>query len=331
MHAGCNTRRQAGVALLLLCLAGCADAPQTRALLTTPGTPLPRSAELAGTPFFAQQRYQCGPAALATVLDANGLAVTPGELVAEVYLPAVHGSVFEELAAAARRRGMLAYPLAPRLSDLLAEVADGHPVLVLQNLGLNWLPKRHFAVVIGYDLAQDVILLRSGTLKRRVTLLSTFERTWQRSGSRALVITPPGVVPATAEPLRFLEAARELDTRGNHRAASAAWQAATVRWPDNPLAWMALGNHAFTDGDATLACSAFTRVTRLTPTDPAGWNNLAYSLLGEGCPQAAQAAAECACRLAPGDPNALDTRNEIRRGAHAQDHAHCPPVHCPSP
>lgn len=328
-----HTRLLAGVVLLLLSLAGCETAPQTRTLHSATPVGLPQRTELTDTPFFAQQHYQCGPAALATVLIANGVAVTPDQLVKEVYVPARHGSLIEEIAAAARQREMLVYPLAPALPDLLAEVAAGHPVLVFQNLGFGWLPKWHFAVVIGYDLGQDEIILRSGTTTRWVTTLSTFERTWQRAGYQALVITLPGRIPASAEPLRFLQAASELDTTGNPDAALAAWQAAATHWPDNPLAWMALGNHAYSEKNYPLARNAFIQVTQLTPADPNGWNNLAYSLLGDGCPQQARNAAQCALDLAPGDQNVRATGHEIRRGAQGQgqDRAHCTNIHCSSP
>lgn len=331
IQAAHDIRLMAGVVLLLLSLAGCATAPQTRTLhVATPAT-LPQQAELVDTPFFAQQRYQCGPAALATVLVANGVAVTPDQLIEEVYIPARHGSLIEEIAAAARHRGMLAYPLAPSLNDLLAEIAAGHPVLVFQNLGLAWLPKWHFAVVVGYDLGQDEIILRSGNTARWVTTLSTFEHTWQRAGYQALVITLPGRIPASAEPLRFLQATRELDTTGYPDTALVAWQAAVTRWPGNPLAWMALGNHAYSQGNYPLARNAFSQVTHLTPADPNAWNNLSYCLLREGCPQQAQHAARCALDLAPGDQNVLATGDEIRRAAQGLDRAHCTNIRCSSP
>lgn len=317
--------------LLLLTLAGCAVAPQTRALRNAFPATLPPRVELTSAPFFPQQRYQCGPAALASVLAANGIAATPEQLVDEVYLPGRQGSLFVELGAAARHRGLLAYPLAPHLTDLLTEVAGGHPVLVFQNLGLDWLPLWHFAVVIGYDRNTEEILLRSGTEARRRTLFSVFERTWQRSGYRALVILPAGTLPATAQPLPYLQAARDLDATGNHAAALAAWQAAIRRWPDNPLAWMALGNHAFRDGDQTLASRAFAEVTRLAPQDPDGWNNLAYTLLQQGCPEQALAAAQCAMQLAPDDANLQDTGNAIRNAGPVRTTAECMPIHCPSP
>ena len=107
--------------------------------------------------------YQCGPAALATVLVASGAQVSPDDLVAEVYLPGRKGSLQAELIAAARSRGRLPYVLPPSLDDLLAQLAAGHPVLVLQKTGAGPWPGWHYAVVIGYDASRDRLLLRSGT------------------------------------------------------------------------------------------------------------------------------------------------------------------------
>src|SRR5512139_1678185 len=125
---------------------------------------LPRRVELAATPFLPQARYQCGPAALATVLAARGVTVSPEELVREVYLPA-------------RQGGLLAVAVEPDLDAVLEEVAAGNPVLVLQNLGLDWLPRWHYAVVVGYDLDAQELLLRSGTEPRRVTQFAVFLNT----------------------------------------------------------------------------------------------------------------------------------------------------------
>src|SRR5574342_247053 len=65
-----------------------------------------RRVELARVPFFAQEAYQCGPAALAMALGAAGKRVTPEELVAEVYLPGREGSLQVEMLAATRRQGL---------------------------------------------------------------------------------------------------------------------------------------------------------------------------------------------------------------------------------
>jgi hypothetical protein len=325
-----NTRLAAGVLLSGLLLTGCATAPQTRQLTLARPAGLPSSFELEQVPFFPQTRYQCGPAALATVLATHGVDVTPDILVGQVYVPGLKGSLPEEITASARRYGMLAYPLAPALADLLTEVAHGHPVLVFQNLGLRWLPQRHFAVVVGYDLEAGELLLRSGTLRRQRTGLSNFERTWARTQHRAWVLLPAGDVPATAEPLAYLRAAHELERSGRHGTARAAWLAATRTWPDSFRAWMALGNSHYAALEFTQAGTAFRRATRVAPDRPSGWNNLAYALLKNRCPQQALIAVNCAEQLAPDDGQVRETAVEIEALATGRDAPHCPALSCPA-
>ncbi|MGB5717538.1 MAG: hypothetical protein WBN81_10635, partial [Gammaproteobacteria bacterium] len=73
MNCTANTRHMAGILLSGILLIGCSSARQTRALLQQPPAQLPAATELADTPFIPQQRYQCGPAALATVLQAQAI------------------------------------------------------------------------------------------------------------------------------------------------------------------------------------------------------------------------------------------------------------------
>jgi tetratricopeptide (TPR) repeat protein len=323
-----GTRRLAGVFFCAVLLGACATPPQTRALLTESRQGLPRAAELTDVPFYPQERYQCGPAALATVLQANAVDVTPDELVNAVYVPALHGSLPEEMTAAARRYGMLAYPLAPSLADLLLEIAHGHPVLIFQNLGASWYPLWHFAVVVGYDLTNREAVLRSGTERRRRTTLANLERTWSAGGYWARVILPAGDIPASARPLAYLQAAHDLETSGQTAAARRAFQAATRRWPDAPRAWLALGNSRYAAAEYPAAVTAFRRAVALAPGDPQGWNNLAYALVHSACPVQARIAAACARQRAPDDPNYQATVVEISALAGDVDAPHCASVVC---
>ena len=77
--------------MALVLLSGCAT--QTKALLSAHHADLPRQVELKTTPFIAQERYQCGPAALAMSLRAAGFAVDADALVPQVYLPQREGSL----------------------------------------------------------------------------------------------------------------------------------------------------------------------------------------------------------------------------------------------
>lgn len=274
---------------LLVVVTGCA-APRSRQLTASP-TSSPPALELADTPFFPQERYQCGPAALATVLAAAGAAATPEELTPQVYLPARKGSLQPELLAAVRRHGRVPYVLAPQLSALVAELTAGTPVLVLQNLGLSFAPVWHYAVVVGFDPARKQLILRSGTERRRMTRLSTFERTWRRSGYWAVAVTPPGRVPATAEEPPYLEAVLGLEQVADWEGAEAAYAGALARWPDSLGAHVGLGNSRYRLGDLTGAEAAFRAATLAHPESGIAFNNLAQTLADQGRQAEAEQAA----------------------------------------
>lgn len=239
---------------------------------------MPARVELTGVPFHPQEEYQCGPATLATVLMHAGVATTPDALVPEVYLPARGGSLQAEMLAAARRHGLVAYRLAPGLADLLQEVADGTPVVVLQNLAVGFAPLWHYAVVIGYDLPREEIILRSGSTRRAVMTLGNFERTWARGDHWAMLALAPGKLPATVNEDQYVVAVAALERVGP-AAARRAYATAIERWPGNLAARIGQGNAAYAMRDLIGAEAAYREATRRHPEAADAWNNLAQALL----------------------------------------------------
>lgn len=272
-------------AALLLGLAGCAASPPLARGLRAES---PRALELGATPFFPQEDYQCGPAALAMVLRASGVAADPAELTPQVYLPGRRGSLQAELIGAARRQGRLAYRLPGTGQALLAELEAGRPVLLLQNLGSRALPTFHYAVLIGYDADRNVALLRSGRSERLALRWQSFARSWDRAGRWAITVLEPGVIPAEAQVADYLEAAAGLEAAGHERAAAIAYDTALARWPQQPLAWLARGNAAYLAGELATAADAYARAATLAPDDAVARNNLAQALIDAGCHDAAR-------------------------------------------
>jgi tetratricopeptide (TPR) repeat protein len=269
--------RHATALAFVAALAGCAT-PQTDAVLRAPGRRAP-AAEVAGVPFFAQEESYCGPAALASVLAFHGEEVTPDALGAEVFVPGREGTLQSGIVAAARAHGRLAYPL-HGLRELLAELEAGHPVLVLQNLGLAWFPVWHYAVAIGYDLGDATIRLHSGLEARRVRPLATFERTWARASRFALAVLPPHELPASAVERRWLREATGLERAGRLADAEVAYRTALARWPASGEAWLGLGNTLHARGALAEAADAYRAATELADDPGPAWNNLAQ-VLGE--------------------------------------------------
>lgn len=290
-------------------LAACAT-PQTSALIEDPGG-LPPRAEVSGVPFFPQEENYCGPAALATVLTWTELDSSPEEIARRVYTPGREGSLRSDMLAAVRRDGRLAVPLGG-LRDLLAEIAAGHPVLVFQNLGLDWYPQWHYAVALGYDLERREIALRSGRERRRLLSFETFEHTWERGGHWAYVVLKPNQLPASADADAVVRAALGLERAGQEPEAVAAYGTILTRWPDSYGALMGLGNLWHQLGDFAGAEQAYRRAIASLPERAEAWNNLAYVLASRGRRGEAVDAARQAVRLAPADQEPyLETLREI--------------------
>jgi tetratricopeptide (TPR) repeat protein len=236
-------------------------------------------------PFFPQTEYQCGPAALATVLANAGVKVTPEDLVSQVYIPERKGSLQIEMIAAARRHGMVSYVLMPRFEDMLRELAAGNPVIVLQNIGFGegW----HYAVAIGYDHEKSQLILRSGTDERKTLYYGVHEFVWMRSGYWAMVAVPPDRIPATAEEERFLSSVAAMERAGNPRVSQAAYATFLKRWPGNSNAAIGLANAHYALKELKEAEAVLRQASQRDPDSVILLNNLAHTIAEQGRPEEA--------------------------------------------
>lgn len=247
---------------------------------------------------------------MAMVMNYYGHDRTPEALAPKVFSPDANGSFPTEMDALARSEGFLSYPVSS-IEELMQEIAAGHPVLVLQNLGVSWYKVWHFSVIIGYDRDRDVIIERSGNQFRQETPMRVFNATWQRSQYWGRTILPAGTLPASAQLLPYMKAASDLEQTGQTLAAKRAYQSAACHWPEHPLPPFALGNFYQAQQQPQKAAPYYERLLKLQPDFAAGWNNAAYNRLELGCKQAALAAAQCAMKLVPDHSDYSDSANEI--------------------
>jgi len=260
-----------------LALGGCAGVPVPR-----PQTPGNSPIELTATPFHPQRDYHCGPAALATVLGASGVAVAPDLLAPALYVPDRHGTFQVELAALPRRYDRMAVEIEGSLDALVAQLRRGRPVLVLQNLGFESLPRWHYAVVVGYQPERDRFVLRSGGERRLLVSTRRFFATWLRADTWGIVVVAPDARPDDLPPAAWLKAAAGLESVGRHGAALAAFEAALERWPAEPTALLGRANNLYLLGRHEDAAQGWLAVLAVQPEHAVALHNLVMLRVEQG-------------------------------------------------
>lgn len=279
-------------------LSGCATPPLQNDDLPRQVDLEPR-VELSEVPFHPQEAYHCGPASLATLMNWQGEEVVPDELAERVFLEGRKGSLQAEMLAGARRQGLLPYVHPPRFRALLEQLDAGHPVLVLKNLAFERFPIWHYAVVIGYDLDREEVILRSGTTEREVVSFDRFERRWRGGDYWAVTLHRPGEFPAGTEAMRYLKASAGLERADRLSEAAIAYRAAAERWPDNMTAWFGLGNVRYRQQRYEEAETAYHAALERDDASAAAHHNLAWALIRQEKLDTARRHARIAHRLAP--------------------------------
>jgi tetratricopeptide (TPR) repeat protein len=262
------------VALSLL--AGCATpAFQTEALLKRKGD-IPRLSMIETVPFILQKKNHCGPASLAMILKHQKKNVNISELTEQMYTPVAKGTYQSDMVSSARRQSMMVLPV-NSLESLLKEIAAGNPVLVFQNLGLQNLPKWHYAVALGYDLNKTQIILHSGPKKKLKLDLRVFEHTWTLAKSWGIVVLPPGKLSSTAKEIDHAEAAAGLELLEKFDDAEKAYISILKKWPTSLSAHIGMGNIRYSQQKFSEAVIYLTAATIKHPDSAVAWHNLAHA------------------------------------------------------
>jgi tetratricopeptide (TPR) repeat protein len=285
-----------GVAMALAVSACAIPSHQTDALLAS-RRDIADKVTIEDVPFVQQEKNFCGPASLAMAMGYAGNPVPVDTLASQSITPAKKGAIQADILGAARRNGMLAVEIAG-LSSLLHEVEAGHPVLVLENLGLSWYPIWHYSVVTGYDLAREQVTRHSGSSQNATKDLRVFERCWQDSNYWGVVVLQPGELSAGAGELAHSVAAAALEQLGKTEQAECAYKAILKKWPSSLGALIGMGNLRDAAGDPVAAARFLSRAVKAYPESSIAWHNLAIAEGESGKRAKAQASAQRAMRLA---------------------------------
>lgn len=307
----------------------------------------PAGAPRRALPFpTTQQKYEfCGPAVLELCLRALGIELTQDEIAADVKRE--RGTPMFEIVRFLRDRELAARRVVATADKVRAAIDLGLPLIIQEEYSTT----SHVAVIMGYDAALEVFLVRDPMTHQ----LSTRPWGWTESagwlyGSGAVLVVGRTAEPRTAELLAACDAAGLVDAAhlalcddiSRRRSGRAGAEAATpletleltsralavddnfgLAWVHRYWAYAALaGSDRDRWGDAALDC--LVDVRERFPYDEWPWQAHGRWLMNQGQYAEAFAAYLAAHRADPDDGNNLAwmgyCRQRERRLAAAERH-----------
>jgi ABC-type bacteriocin/lantibiotic exporter with double-glycine peptidase domain len=141
-----------------------------------------------GVPFYAQKDHQCGPAALAGVLNFYGLKLTPEEIAESIYSPSARGTLDIDMIRYAEKKGLQARRYRGNPTDLKNNLDKGRPLIILVDYGFFVYRRHHYLLIIGYS--DDGVIVPTAKDKKRTIPYEDLLGPWERAGFWTLLIAP---------------------------------------------------------------------------------------------------------------------------------------------
>lgn len=260
--------------------------------------PIRDKTKISSITFIPQEKFQCGPASLGMMLSHLGEKRDEKIISSMVFTPDKKGSFQSDIISAVRREKLLPLPI-KNFKNLLLELNEGNPVLILQNLGLKWIPRWHYVVVVGYDLKKSQMVLHSGTKPYTRMGFFTFNKIWDRSDNWGLLVVRPGTVPLSTNEAELVSAVAHLETLSFFKEAKAGYESVLKKFPGSLVALIGLGNIFFHQKQFPQSAESLKVATTLHPQSAEAWHNLALALEANNQITEARKAARAAIDLCP--------------------------------
>jgi ABC-type bacteriocin/lantibiotic exporter with double-glycine peptidase domain len=171
--------------LLLLLSPGCAG----RGGIGDIGVQTPEASKrVEGVPIHPQTAFECGPAALAGVLNFHGVQVEPEEIAQAIFRKDLRGTVTLDMILHARQRGLSADWYSGSVEDIQKAVDRDIPLITMVDYGFLNLSRYHYLVVVGYT--PEGILAHTGRERESTIKWEDFLPQWERTEYWTLRIEP---------------------------------------------------------------------------------------------------------------------------------------------
>lgn len=177
--------------LLFLAFAGCSG-PGREAVLASLKSGQAEGAYIDGVPFFPQNEYLCGPAALAGVMAFYGAEETMDGVAKAVYNEKLRGALPMDLLVYARDRGFETSYYKGGFDDLAERVGRGEPLILFLNLGYDIYPVGHYIVAVGISRRDGAVIAHSALEREKVYGMKELQKAWSRTGYSTLLVRPKG-------------------------------------------------------------------------------------------------------------------------------------------
>ncbi len=145
-------------------------------------------------PFEKQGAYQCGPAALAGVLDYWGAHAKTGRIARGMVSKSAGGVLGIDLVVYAQKHGFKAKEYTGSIEDLRSKIDAGFPVIVKVDYGFWVYERNHFLTVVGYYNGDNGkpggLIVHDGYTPFARVPEKKFMEQWKKTGYWALLITP---------------------------------------------------------------------------------------------------------------------------------------------
>jgi len=261
-------------------------------------------------PPVAQSTYQCGPAALESVLRYWGKEAQADLISRDLYQPGSRGIFNFMLAQYARSQGFWTESGDIDESKLKLWILKDIPSIVMLRTGplLLWVSNYHFVVVNGFDDANQIFYANTGKAQTQAIPYKQFRKRWKGSGCWRLIICPPDKVDweldaeAAADLAFLLETSKRLDL------AEKWYQYALEKNPKKHIVRFNLGNVYLKTERWDEAENLYLDLLEEKPESAPVSNNLAWIYIKKGKYQeAVHAIQEAFVKGAPRPYDILDT------------------------